>query len=89
MTSSLRLEAMPNIDARIAGWLREVGIADQVALRDEGCLEAYRRLRRRAPPACDVEVLYALQAALMNLPASHLPEHVRQRLRAASQTDPG
>ena len=85
MTRSLRLEAMINIDERIAGWLREVGVEDQVDLRDLGSIEAFRRLQVQTPEVCDLPLLQALQGALMDIDAADLPDRVRRRLQREFQ----
>ena len=69
-----------NIGPTSARWLAEVGIETEADLEEVGAVEAYRRVRARQPRA-SLNLLYALEGALLGLPWNGLPPEVTERLR--------
>ena len=85
MVSSLAspepLTALRYIGAVSASRLREVGIATPEALVRVGALEAYRRVNALYPRDTSLVLLYALEAALLDIPWTQLPPDLKARLR--------
>ncbi len=65
-------------------WLRAAGIESQEDLEAIGSIEAYRRVRLHGFNA-SLNLLYALEGAIRDLPWNSLPEPVKARLKRAAQ----
>lgn len=65
----------------LAGWLASVGITTAEDLFEAGVLEAYRRARQAYPHRVSVNLLYALQGALLDLHWNELPPEMKADLR--------
>ncbi|MBM3517592.1 MAG: competence protein TfoX [Alphaproteobacteria bacterium] len=63
--------------------LAAAGIADEAALRAVGTMAAYRRAKDHAPDRVSLNMLYALQAALMDVPWTALSRDLKEALRRA------
>lgn len=70
-----------NMGPTTAGWLTDIGIRSAENLDALGAAEAYRRLKAARPAEVTVVALYALEAALLDVPWTDLPLDVRERLR--------
>jgi DNA transformation protein len=70
---------LENIDAGIARWLADVGIRTRADLERAGSLKAYQKVRaaRCAPP---LEVLWALEGALLGVSSDQVTPQMRERL---------
>ena len=76
------LESLKNIGPRSAAWLRAVGVETADDLEWLGPVEAWRRAKAAFPDEVAIVLLYALQAALLDLPWTELPVDLKQRLAA-------
>lgn len=65
-------------------WLRAVGIHSREELEKLGPVEAYRLVRMHGFNA-SLNLLYALEAALLNLHWTALPPQTKARLKAAAK----
>lgn len=79
------LRAMVNIGGEMARKLRAVGITTAEALRAEGAMGAYLRLKVVYPNVCLVH-LYALEGAVRGGAFNDLPAEVKGELRAFSDS---
>jgi hypothetical protein len=77
------LVSLRNTGPKSAAWLESVGIKSPEDLFDIGIEEAYRRVRIAYPDQVSLNMLYALQGALLDLPWNELPEDMRSKLRQA------
>ena len=77
------LVRLKNIGPASARQLREVGIADEAALRKLGAIAAYQRLRHAFPREVSLVMLYALEGALRGCHWNRLPPGMKEKLRAA------
>lgn len=75
---------LKNIGPATIRQLRDVGIADEAALRRLGALDAYRRLKHAFPRHTSLVMLYALEGALRGCHWNHLPPGVKDKLKAAA-----
>ena len=73
-----------NIGPASARWLRDIGVATREELRRRGPVAVYATLKRRGYRV-SLNLLYALQAGLMDLHWAELPPQVRDQLRAAAE----
>lgn len=72
---------MTNLGPKSAGRLAEVGIGDPDALRRFGAVAAYRRVKSRFPNDTSLNLLWAIQGALMEIHWLDLPDEIKQQLR--------
>lgn len=79
---------LKNIGPASVRQLREVGIADEAALRKLGAIAAYHRLKHAFPREVSLVMLYALEGALRGCHWNRLPPGVKEKLRAAAGAGP-
>ena len=79
--SNRRLDHLLNLGPASATRLREVGIADEAALRRVGAVAAYRRVKHAFPRETTLVLLYALAGALADIPWAALSPTDRDKLR--------
>lgn len=77
------LTTLRNIGPKSAAWLESVGIKSVDELFDIGVEGAYRKVRAAYPDQVSLNMLYALQGALLDLPWNELPEEMKSQLRRA------
>lgn len=75
------LISLRNIGAKSAQWLQAVGIQTAEDLYEVGVVEAYRRTKAVFPDKVSLNMLYALQGALLDLPWNELPPDMAAKLR--------
>ena len=78
---------MKNLGPKSSEWLASVGIHtldDVVAL---GVVETYKRVKAAYPKQVSLNLLYGLQAALLDLPWNELPADIKAALK--KQVDQG
>lgn len=74
------MNGLRNIGPVSAKWLAEVGVELMEDLERVGAVEAYRRVRENRPGKASLNLLWALQGALMELHWTDVPEQVKERL---------
>jgi DNA transformation protein len=74
------LEDLRNLGPASAAWLREAGVATVDDLERLGSVEAFLRVSEARPEA-SVNLLYALEGALIDVRWDLLPPDVRADLR--------
>ena len=74
-------EKMRNIGPKSTAWLRQVGLHTRADLEAAGPVEAYMRLRR-AGFRPSLNLLYALEGALLDCHWHDVPTERRQQLQA-------
>ncbi len=82
----MELEALLNIGPKSAERLRYVGIPDLDTLERVGIVEAYQRVKSAFPHQTSVNMLYALQGALLGIPWQELPDSIKSDLLGALDT---
>jgi DNA transformation protein and related proteins len=78
---------LKNIGPVSTGWLREIGINSQEELEAMGAVEAYRQLRVLHPKRVSLNLLYGLEASLLGIPLNHLPQEIRDQLKAEAERE--
>ena len=71
---------LKNIGEHSAAKLIEAGITSREQIESFGAVAVYRRLRQRSPVS--LNMLWALQGALLGLPYNRLPQEMREELLA-------
>ena len=79
------LVSLRNIGPKSAQWLNAVGIQTAEDLYEVGAVEAYRRTKSAFPDKVSLNMLYALQGALMDLAWNDLPPDLAVKLRRAAE----
>ncbi len=69
-----------NIGPKSAQWLEAVGIQTEADLEALGAVEAYRRVKAAFPGRVSLNLLWALQGALLDLPWNELPQAMKDKL---------
>lgn len=77
-------EKLRNVGPKSAAWLRQVGLRTRADLEAAGPVEAYMRVRR-AGFRPSLNLLYALEGALLDCHWQEVPEARRQQLVAAAE----
>lgn len=62
-------------------WLAEIGITTLEEIERLGSIEVYRRLKASRPREVSLNMLYGLEAAILDIPWQHLPQDVKDQLR--------
>ena len=79
----LPVRRLRNLGPTSCAWLRQVEIRTRADLEREGSLGAYAMLLEQGVPP-NLNLLYALEAALMDLQIVHLPTVIKASLRERS-----
>lgn len=77
-------EKMRNIGPKSAAWLRQVGLRTRADLEAAGALEAFMRVKR-AGFKPSLNLLYALEGALLDCHWQEVPEQRRSELVQAAE----
>lgn len=72
---------MKNIGPKSSQWLASVGIHSLDDVAEIGVVEAYLRVKAAYPEKVSLNLLYGLQAALLDLPWNELPPDIKEELR--------
>ena len=76
------LADLPNLGESTAARLEAVGIGDLADLEEAGVVAAYERVAERFPDDTSLNLLWALDAALLDIPWLNLPVERKEELRA-------
>jgi len=71
-----------NLGAKSRHWLTEIGITTMDEIERLGSVEIYRRLKASRPREVSLNMLYGLEAAILDIPWQHLPPDIKDQLRA-------
>jgi DNA transformation protein len=72
---------MKNIGPKSSKWLASVGIHTLDEVAELGVVETYRRVKAAYPEKVSLNMLYGLQAALLELPWTELPLDIKNELK--------
>jgi len=75
------LAGLRNIGPRSAEWLESVGIQTVEDLEEVGVVEAYLRTKDAFPDQVSLNLLYGLQAAMLDMDWRQIPESMKRDLR--------
>ena len=75
------LASLRNIGEVSAGWLEAVGISSLEDLQRVGVIEAYRRVKAAYPDRVTLNMLYALEGAVLDIPWDQFPLDMKADLR--------
>jgi hypothetical protein len=72
---------MKNLGPKSSEWLASVGIHTLDDVAKLGVVETYKRVKAAYPEKVSLNLLYGLQAALLDLPWNELPPDIKSELR--------
>lgn len=72
---------MRNIGPKSSEWLASVGIYSLDDVADIGVVETYLRVKSAYPDKVSLNLLYGLQAALLDIPWNELPPDIKAELK--------
>ena len=72
---------MKNMGPKSSEWLASVGIHSLDDVARLGVVESYMRVKAAYPEKVSMNLLYGLQAALLDLPWYELPPDIRAELK--------
>jgi DNA transformation protein len=70
-----------NLGLKSKEWLASVGVHTLDDVVSLGVVETYRRVKAAYPEKVSLNLLYGLQAALLDLPWNELPPDIKQELK--------
>jgi hypothetical protein len=72
---------MKNIGPKSREWLASVGVYTLDDVAELGVVETYKRVKAAYPEKVLLNLLWGLQAALLDLPWNELPPDIKSELR--------
>lgn len=72
---------MINLGPKSREWLASVGINTLDDVAELGAVEAYKKVKAAFPEKVSLNLLYALQGALLDLPWNELPPGMKEELK--------
>lgn len=72
---------MKNLGPKSSAWLASVGIHTLDDVAALGVVEVYKRVKAAYPDKVSLNMLYGLQAALLELPWNELPADIKAELK--------
>ena len=72
---------MRNIGPKSKQWLASIGVHTLDDVASLGGVETYKRVKAAYPEKVSLNLLYALQAALLDLPWNELPPDIKDELK--------
>jgi DNA transformation protein len=72
---------MKNMGPKSSEWLASIGIHSLEDVAELGVVETFRRVKAAYPEKVSLNLLYGLQAALLDLPWNELPLDIKEELK--------
>ncbi|HQU34998.1 MAG TPA: TfoX/Sxy family DNA transformation protein [Anaerolineales bacterium] len=72
---------MKNLGPRSSEWLASVGVYNLDDVARLGVVETYKRVKAAYPEKVTLNMLWGLQAALLDIPWNELPLDIKEELR--------
>lgn len=80
---------MKNMGPKSSEWLASVGVHSLDDVTKLGVVETYRRVKAAYPEKVSLNLLYGLQAALLDLPWHELPTDIKEELKKQVEDSSG
>ena len=78
---------MKNMGPKSSAWLASVGVHTLEEVAELGVVETYLRVKSAYPDKVSLNLLYGLQAALLDLPWNELPPDIKAELKRLVEND--
>jgi DNA transformation protein len=72
---------MKNIGPKSSKWLASIGIRTLDDVAKIGVVETYKRVKAAYPDKVTLNMLWGLQAALLDIPWNELPSDIKEELK--------
>ena len=72
---------MKNLGPKSSEWLVGVGVHSLEDVANLGVVETYKRVKAAYPEKVTLNMLWGLQAALLDIPWNELPPDIKEQLR--------
>ena len=72
---------MRNIGPKSKQWLASIGVHTLDDVASLGVVETYKRVKAAYPEKVSLNLLFALQAALLDLPWNEIPRDIKEELK--------
>ncbi len=72
---------MKNIGPKSSEWLASIGVHTLDDVARLGVVETYKRVKAAYPEKVTLNMLWGLQAALLDIPWNELPQDIKDELR--------
>ena len=72
---------MKNIGPKSSEWLASIGVNTLDDVAALGVVETYKRVKAAYPEKVTLNMLWGLQAALLDIPWNELPQDIKEQLR--------
>ena len=72
---------MRNMGPKSSEWLESIGVYTFDDVARLGVVETYKRVKAAYPDKVSLNLLYGLQAALLDLPWNELPPDIKEELK--------
>jgi DNA transformation protein len=72
---------MKNIGPKSREWLASIGVYSLDDIANLGVVETYKRVKAAYPEKVTLNMLWGLQAALLEIPWNELPQDIKDQLR--------
>lgn len=72
---------MKNLGPKSSEWLAGVGVHSLEDVANLGVVETYKRVKAAYPEKVTLNMLWGLQAALLDIPWNELPPDIKEQLR--------
>ncbi len=79
---------MKNMGPKSSEWLASVGVYTLDDVARLGVVETYWRVKTASPDKVSLNLLYGLQAALLDLPWNELPPDIKAELKKQADLGP-
>ena len=76
---------MKKIGPKSREWLASVGIHTLDDVAALGVVETYKRAKAAYPEKVSLNLLYGLQAALLDIPWNELPQDIKEQLKKEAE----
>lgn len=76
---------MKNMGPKGSEWLASIGVHTLEDVANLGVVETYRRVKAAYPDKVSLNMLYGLQAALLDLPWNELPPDIKEELKRQAE----
>lgn len=72
---------MKNLGPKSTQWLAAIGVHNLDDVAKLGVVETYKRVKAAYPEKVSLNLLYGLQAALLEIPWNELPSDIKSELK--------
>jgi len=76
---------MKNIGPKSREWLASIGVNSLDDVAKLGVVETYKRVKAAYPEKVTLNMLYGLQAALLDIPWNELPPDIKEELKRQAE----